>query len=243
MHWLIFFSLVFFQFPIWGNSADLSRGHSHNDYEQKHPLFDALKEGLNSVEADIWYRNGKILVSHLGHTFKGSLEDLYLKPLQEIANRGATINGGMFYLWIDIKDKNPKLRSELRSILERYPMLTTFGEEKVVLGAVTIILTGNDKSKKLFVEETPVSKASHDGIYKENDPPGNYRWSWYAIKWSNYYRQNLIPIVASIHAKGRRVRFWGIPNKESIWGEAMRADVDLISVDDLPRFSRFLQNF
>ena len=42
----------------------LQRAHSHNDYEQKRPLFEALARGICSVEADIWLVNGKLLVAH-----------------------------------------------------------------------------------------------------------------------------------------------------------------------------------
>jgi hypothetical protein len=34
-----------------------------------------------------------LLVSHLGIIFKGTLEDLYLKPLQERVNRWGSVHG------------------------------------------------------------------------------------------------------------------------------------------------------
>jgi hypothetical protein len=59
------------------------RSHSHNDYEQKEPFNAAYREGFNSIEADVWLVDGKLLV---GHDQKGlqtsrTLEVLYLKPL------------------------------------------------------------------------------------------------------------------------------------------------------------------
>src|SRR5262245_43776549 len=43
-----------------------SVAHAHNDYEHAHPLADALAHGFRSVEADVLWRNGKIVVSHDG---------------------------------------------------------------------------------------------------------------------------------------------------------------------------------
>ncbi|HET6325009.1 MAG TPA: hypothetical protein VFG04_09940, partial [Planctomycetaceae bacterium] len=42
----------------------LIRAHAHNDYEHKRPLFDALDQGLCSVEADIFLVDGQLLVGH-----------------------------------------------------------------------------------------------------------------------------------------------------------------------------------
>ncbi|MGZ6311516.1 MAG: hypothetical protein ACXWOH_12850, partial [Bdellovibrionota bacterium] len=56
--------------------------HSHNDYEQAHPLADALANRFDSVEADIWISKNDLLISHLGVSYKGSLRELYLEPLR-----------------------------------------------------------------------------------------------------------------------------------------------------------------
>lgn len=39
-------------------------GHSHNDYEQKHPLETALQYQFGSIEIDIFEYNGQIVVCH-----------------------------------------------------------------------------------------------------------------------------------------------------------------------------------
>ena len=61
----------------------LENAHAHNDYWHERPLFDALDQGFTSVEADIFLRDGKLLI---GHEFKElnpekTLESLYLEPL------------------------------------------------------------------------------------------------------------------------------------------------------------------
>ncbi|KAF4890370.1 Altered inheritance of mitochondria protein 6-like protein [Colletotrichum fructicola] len=60
--------------------------HSHNDYWRPVPLFSALSVGCIGIEADVWLRNGDLLVGHdkpsLSQT--RTLKSLYLDPLEEI---------------------------------------------------------------------------------------------------------------------------------------------------------------
>src|ERR1700749_2873358 len=69
-----------------GNNPVLLTGaHAHNDYVHKRPLFDALDQGFCSVEADIFLRDGKLLVAHTSNQIVSgrSLQALYLDPLRE----------------------------------------------------------------------------------------------------------------------------------------------------------------
>jgi len=51
-------------------------GHAHNDYDYPHPLADALARGFRSVEADVFWRGGGIIVSRDGWHTKGTLASL-----------------------------------------------------------------------------------------------------------------------------------------------------------------------
>ncbi|KAL9111998.1 MAG: hypothetical protein Q9227_003618 [Pyrenula ochraceoflavens] len=68
--------------------------HSHNDYWRKHPLFDAIKYGAVSVEADVYVRNitvnkrlqEDLLVGHKPKDLRTdkTLTSMYLNPLYQI---------------------------------------------------------------------------------------------------------------------------------------------------------------
>src|SRR3982750_3098142 len=66
-------------------SSRLLPAYAHNDYQNPHPLQDALALGFQGVEADYVLVNGKLLVGHSrGDTRPGrTLERLYLSPLRE----------------------------------------------------------------------------------------------------------------------------------------------------------------
>jgi hypothetical protein len=110
----------------------LQQAHSHNDYDQKRPLAEALDHGFCSVEADIHLVDGQLLVAHdrVKTRPDRTLRSMYLDPLRERCRT----NGGFvhpatnaFTLLIDIKADaegtyrllDPLLR-EYQSILTRF---------------------------------------------------------------------------------------------------------------------------
>lgn len=62
--------------------------NSHNDYERRRPLFDALQWGCTSVEADVWWFEGEeeLFVGHHTASLKRdrTFRSLYVDPLLEI---------------------------------------------------------------------------------------------------------------------------------------------------------------
>lgn len=57
--------------------------HSHNDYKRHIPLFDALRAGCTSVEADLWLADDRLLVGHSKASLSATLdfESMYLGPI------------------------------------------------------------------------------------------------------------------------------------------------------------------
>jgi hypothetical protein len=221
-----------------------SLAHSHNDYEQWRPLQDALSARFDSVEADVWLKDDVVRVSHLGWTFTGTLKELYLDPLEKItAARGSVHGDGKpFFLWIDIKSRGLAIARALAETLRGY----RFTER-----GVTVVLTGNPEAKIALAAAFPA--AEHDGWrVEDSDPPAsNTRWKWYSLNWFSVMRwagegeiateerDRLVRLVRTIHGKGRRLRFWGAPERPEIWRLSEEAGVDLIGTDDIRGLSRY----
>ncbi|MGK5084586.1 hypothetical protein WDW37_14925 [Bdellovibrionota bacterium FG-1] len=230
-------------------------GHSHNDYLQKRPLFDALDSGLPSVEADLWLRDGEILVSHHGLSFYGSLKNLYLEPLKnKIAQRASVYGDGRpFYLWLELKETDDHIGPALQALLEHYSFLTVFSDAQIQQKAVTVILTGNRSSKNDYVTRFARRFACRDAhTYELDDAPVDSKWRWYSLHWQDFFtwdgegpmprpeEQLLNWLADDIHRKGRQFRFWGAPDTESVWAQALNAGVDLIDTDSPSPFARWL---
>jgi hypothetical protein len=238
-----------------GSAGFAPYGHSHNDYEQTRPLADALAAKFYSVEADCWLRNGDILLSHDGVAFKGKLKDVYLDPLQARVDAMGSVygDGVQFQLWIELKDGSAEMRTALAALLEPYSMLTVFTDGSVTAKPVTAVLTGNDQSKKAYVDERTTRKATRDrGSYDVSDAPADNKSSWYGIRWGTYMtwdgtmtipdseRTRLGCLVGDIHRKGAKVRFWANPETTAYRQVAIDTGIDLIGTDELPGLHDFL---
>jgi hypothetical protein len=238
----------------------LTRVHAHNDYEHKHPLFDALNHGFCSVEADIHLVDGKLLVAHDLRDVNPNLtlESLYLDPLRKrIKQNGGRVypNGPECTLLIDFKATNQvnseAMYAKLREVLKEYSdIISLFRDGKKETKAVVCILTGNYPRAALAADS--VRYAAGDGRLADlkSNPPADLV-PWISENWSplfNWRAKGPMPddelarlkeIVRKAHEQGRRVRFWGSPDKPDFWKALLEQGVDLINTDDLKGFAEF----
>jgi hypothetical protein len=234
----------------------MARAHSHNDYEQAEPLLDALAHGFSSVEADVWWSEGRVRVAHMPFAFKGTLEDLYLEPLQARVDRLGSVHGDgrPFHLWIDVKQSSAGLEAALGALLARYPMFAGGGGPGSS-GPVVPVLTGDERVKRSLASRRDLRAVRRDSTrYSHEDPPSDGRWTWYALRWRDHFswdgrgrmpeeeRVRLRAVVAAAHGKGRRLRIFHAPEREALWSEALGAGVDLVGTDHLAALRRFLEH-
>ena len=234
------------------------KAHAHNDYYHDRPLLDALAEGFCSVEADVFLVDGKLLVGHSKRELKPerTLEKLYLDPLRELVKK----NGGRVYaevptvtLLVDIKSNGKETYEALQQILTRYSgLLTSVKDDKVVAGAVQIVVSGN-RDVETIAKSNP-RFVGVDGRLSDltSDRPAHLM-PMISDNWRSHFkwrgdgeipakeREKLAQIVQKAHAAKRTVRLWATPESESLWGELLKADVDHINTDQLGRLSRFLR--
>jgi hypothetical protein len=238
-----------------GAGNRMAVAHSHNDYEQEHPLADALRYGYRSVEADVWWSGKDVVVSHFPWWDVGGLEDLYLRPLQERVDRLGSVygDGNPFYLWIELKQSRRELVEGLRAILNRYQMFAVFTDSAVSVGPVIAVLTGDEEAKARFIDGSPTRRACRDSNrISPSDPPGDLRWAWYALRWEEVVdwdgrgsvpdlaRRRLEALVRKVHDGGRRLRLYEVPERPAVWAAAIAAGVDLVGTDRLAELHDFL---
>jgi glycerophosphoryl diester phosphodiesterase family protein len=238
----------------------LPQAHAHNDYEHNRPLLDALDHGFCSVEADIWLRDGKLLVAHDALDLKPdrTLESLYLDPLRKrvAANDGRVHkNGPRFWLLIDIKTPAEPTYRALHDTLAKYTdILSTTRDGKHEDRAITVVISGNRPID--YIKQQTVRHAGIDGRLTDldSDAPAHLlpmisdRWGAH-FKWTgdgpmpDDERKKLRDIVAKAHARGRIVRFWATPDtpeSPAVWRELRDAKADLINTDQLEQLQKFL---
>lgn len=224
--------------------------HAHNDYEHARPLADALAARFGSVEADVWFRDGGIQVSHDAFGSKGTLEELYLAPLEALLADRASVHddGAPFTLWLDLKDGGAGLREALVATLAARPWLTRFDDEGVTeVGAVTVILTGDAASKQAMVDTTPAPRPlardsndlARDDLRDANVIAAALGFAAYVGAWDGTGRapdqlsRRCGCAVERAHAIGRKVRLFGAPDTPASWTFQIEHGVDFVNADDL----------
>jgi len=235
----------------------LTRVHAHNDYVHKRPLLDALDRGFCSVEADVHLVDGQLLVAHDRSQVKPerTLQALYLEPLRERVRRngGRVFAGGPeFTLLVELKGEWRTSYPVLRQILLGYAeMLSNFRDGAKQTNAIVIVITGH-RDKEMFAGET-LRYATLDGDLPdlESNEPATLV-PWISTEWSRVFKwrgagempdaekTKLSELVAKTHQQGRRLRFWGAPDRAAFWRVLYDAGVDLINTDDLSGAQQFL---
>ncbi|MCA9018916.1 MAG: phosphatidylinositol-specific phospholipase C/glycerophosphodiester phosphodiesterase family protein [Planctomycetaceae bacterium] len=235
----------------------LFRAHAHNDYKQKRPLQDALKNGFWSVEADIFLVDGELLVGHSRDELSKdrTLRKLYLNPLknyfQENIQKPDT-KSPPFTLLIDIKTDGEDVYQVLRKQLQAYQdLLDTYQDGETTRHSVQVVISG-DRPVTMIEADNP-RYVGIDGRLSDLDshkpahlmPLISDRWTSHFQyrgkgKMSDAERTKLREIVRQAHAAGRRVRFWATPESEELWQELVAAGVDHINTDKLEKLHDFL---
>lgn len=258
-----FFPVVFFLFVFSHSSAQkvLHNGHAHNDYWHSRPLFQSLKNGFMSVEADCYLINGKMLVAHekMFARKKRTLEKLYLEPLFKRAqenNFNSVYKSGEqeFVLYIDIKADCENFIPHLNSILKKYSrMLTVFENGKKISGAVRVLIDhcGNDE----FILKSEPRCLSLSGNMSdidkknENDMMPRISFSYKSLlswkgkgKMPETEKEKLKFFLEKAHNNGYTVRMWAAGNKKKVWKELADAGADWINVDRLRKFRKFMES-
>jgi hypothetical protein len=243
--------LLFFCFRTTAQPFFLPHAYAHNDYWHKRPLLDALDNGFTHVEADVYLRHSRLVVSHNPPFFRRrhTLDELYFRPLlqrfiQDSAHQQSPMD--TIVLMIDIKSKSGRTIKALNRLLDKYkPVLSTYEDGKVTIRNLTLVITGhrglcspdNNGPKYLFFD-ADLKKLDH-----QRDPSDLYltascRYSS-LISWKGrgqilqFQQHRLKSLIERAHSIGAKVRLWGSPDNTPVWNFLMRCGVDLINTDKL----------
>ena len=236
--------------------AQAPAGHAHNDYEHERPLIDALAFGFASVEADIWLKDGQLLVGHDEADLDPAraLQRLYLDPLTEAA-AGRSADAPLILL-IDIKSDGGATYRALSDVLAGYAKtLARIEDGSFVPGPVMAIVSGNRPRETMVAETTRY--AFYDGRLGDIGSGLDSRFMpLVSDNWTRHFswkgdgemptneREKLAAIVAKAHEAGYRIRFWATPDapgaaRDAVWRVLAEVGADFINTDDLSGFAEF----
>lgn len=222
--------------------------HSHNDYNNAVPFYKAFYNGFNSIEADIFRVNNKLLVAHDKKAVQAerSLKELYLDPLIYALQKDTSRR---VCLLIDIKEDYkttlPLLIKELRPF-SAYLMTTAHP------GRVKILVSGNrpvpqhykDYPAFLFFDDDlvlPHTRAQWDRVGQVSLNFERYsKWKGVGLL-PEADRQRIIHTIDSVHIFTHKpVRFWGAPDSSSSWDTQINFGADIIGTDHIEQLAAYL---
>lgn len=226
--------------------------HAHNDYEHPIPFLTAYYRHYGSIEADVYERNGQLLVAHNEEDIRPerTLEKLYLQPLQEqIRKNGGTAfknSKDTLQLMIDFKTVGVPTLKALVNILERYPEITN-------TPTITITISGDQPVPALW-DQYP-SYIHFDGKRELRYTAAQAkRIPMYSVDvkvFTNWNGKGLIVKaerekmqhwIDSVHQADKKVRFWGTADNVNTWKTLMNMGVNYIGTDFVEDLASFLTN-
>ncbi len=235
--------------------------HSHNDYEQSRPLFNALDCNFKSVEADVYSIGDSLFVAHDFDQIRPgrTLRSMYLEPLRKQIekNNGSVYgNGEEEILFIDIKDDAMRTYQLLDQILRNYSkIMTSFENGEKHTGSIMVVVSGNRPFDFMKSQETRF--AGFDGRLPDLDsnipatlmPVVSDNWAKY-FTWDGTgqipetERQKLQEYATKAKTAGYLLRFWNTPGQTpeqmvAVWTELKNAGVGLIGADHLKDLQQF----
>jgi alkaline phosphatase len=242
---------------IWsGNHAQnylnysVANAHSHNDYMQDVPFWDAYYAHFGSVEADVFPVKGQLWVAHTEKELSPdrTLDHLYLSNIsrQIKLNKGHIYSGNpqKLQLLIDIKKDAPASLTALVNELKKYPEITDNP-------AIRIVITGDRPEPKdfknypdyLYFDGNPDQDYTADQLKRvgmfSSDFAGLVKWSGKGIP-GDEETAKIRKAVEKAHARNKPVRFYGAPDFTNAWVNLMDLGVDYLNTDHIPDLKKFL---
>lgn len=224
--------------------------HAHNDYEHARPLLDALDHGFSSVEADIYLVDEGLYVSHNRPKplARKTLQTVYLDPLDSlIATNPGELRKQPFTLLVDIKSEATRTLRKLIDVMSKYPRIFPVDSPATYCG---VLISGN-RDYDLILKTEGVFIDGRPGDLGKGYPAEKMPWisdhfgNW--MHWNGKDKpeasevQQVRNLANRVHAEGKKLRLWAIPDREEAWAILLDAGVDLINTDWLAELDQFLR--
>lgn len=224
--------------------------HSHNDYEQEQPFWQAYRQGFGSMEADVFLTSNDLKVAHDVKDIQPqtNLKNLYLQPLQQCLK----LNGGYVYkdssktllLLIDCKTSGVSTLQEIIYELRQYPNL-------IKSPALKFVITGNQPPKDslsffpsfIWFDGDLNYKYEKEDLQKIALFSANFRdySNWDGIgNIDSVSKMKLNHEIKKAHDSGKSIRFWNAPDNKNAWKMLMQLGVDFINTDKIEALANYL---
>ncbi|PYF74417.1 alkaline phosphatase [Pedobacter nutrimenti] len=222
-----------------------SKGHSHNDYKQDIPFFRAYFAGMQSIEADVFLKQGALYVAHDSTEIRPekTLLKNYIEPLAKLykENKGHAFADPLkkLQLVIDIKENHlqviPSLLKEIQPYRELFNTLNN-------PDAIQLVISGDMPKPSDFDRFDPIlqfdgrpyttySSSALKRIAMISDDLKNYsKWNGKGVP-NHEDAGRMKTVIDQAHAKGKPFRFWASNDSPNTWIVLEKFGVDWLNTD------------
>ena len=231
--------------------------HSHNDYAQRVPFYQAYAQQVSSIEVDVFLHDGQLLVGHDVEDLRADMtfEALYVEPIVTLFAR----NGGRAFrdsdqtlqLMVELKSEtDPTLRA-VAALLGRWPEVF---DPEVNPAAVRVAVTGRVPAPEAF-DRYP-RFLGFDGAWDADYTPEQLeRIALISTNFRDFSQWNgkgtIIPaekerleqVIDRAHEQGKPVRFWNAPEGTTVYYTFYDMGIDYINTDNPEVCAAFFADF
>lgn len=231
--------------------------HSHNDYAQRVPFYQAYAQQVSSIEADVFLHDGQLLVGHDVEDLRADMtfEALYVEPIVTLFAR----NGGRAFrdsdqtlqLMVELKSEtDPTLRA-VAALLGRWPEVF---DPEVNPAAVRVAVTGRVPAPEAF--DWYPRFLGFDGAWDADYTPEQLeRIALISTNFRDFSQWNgkgtIIPaekerleqVIDRAHEQGKPVRFWNAPEGTTVYYTFYDMGIDYINTDKPEVCAAFFADF
>jgi hypothetical protein len=224
--------------------------HSHNDYRRTEPLYNALRNKVFSIEVDVFLVNDTLKVSHNKNELATAktLDSFYLQPIIALYKKhNGTIGEDKDYapvLMVDIKENGEPCIAALIKLLAPHPSVF---DRTVNAKAIQVVISG--ERGPFFKWVSYPSYILFDG--RPNEPYDAAKleriafvsdsWLPYALPPVDDY-ERMKQAIDKIHGWGKKIRFWGSPDKPESWKLQKELGIDIINTDKVTECREYLSS-
>lgn len=231
--------------------------HSHNDYRQRVPFYQAYAQQVASIEADVYLHKGCLLV---GHDIEDlcpamSFEDLYVKPLVTLfaCNGGQAFRDSecLLQLMVGLKSASEPTLRTVTGLLARWPEVF---DPSVNPRAVRVVVTGRVPAPEKFGDYP--SFIRFDGNWRISYTPEQLdRVALISCNFRDFSQWNgkgaIIPaekkrlreVIDRVHEWGKPIRFWNAPEGITVYYTFYNLGIDYINTDHPETCAAFFRDF
>tara|TARA_R110002051_G_scaffold51160_2_gene98253 strand:+ start:2905 stop:4737 length:1833 start_codon:yes stop_codon:yes gene_type:complete len=224
--------------------------HSHNDYLQKAPFWEAYANEAASIEADVILQNGNLYVAHEKESIKEghTLSSLYLDPMLKAKNLGLGMQKPIILL-VDIKTEAYSTLEKVVEAIRPYGALWEDQENPFV----KIVISGNRPKVEEYVKYPFPIFFDYQSIKETSNLPLE-KIELFSLSFKNFSQWNgkgrlvdediekIKAVLKLVHGLGKPFRFWATPDSKTSWKALSELGVDFINTDHPYAANAYLSN-